>query len=352
MSGFEDLGPVEATTEGGDSLASATAEIENFLSPDHEGDKETGQEIDEQLESDEVDDQAALDDEGLDDEADGDDLDDDEDFDEYDDDESDDEDESDDPDEKLFDVTVDGEQRQVTEAELKQGYAGQTKINEGLADLAENRKVIENYGASLLQERQQLLQQVEQLEVVVAAVIPQEPDWKKLSEDDPVEYQTKRAEWDQLERAVTHIKGLKEQANANAQQSMNAQNEAFVHEEMAKVMKAIPELKGKNAGKLKDAMKKVAINKYGFTDDEVTMLVDSRLVRLLHDATKFDAMARKGKKLRSKQRRNARKATQAGPSGSRRPSKKPTRQSKANRQRFNQTGDVRDAASVIEGMLD
>ena len=56
----------------------------------------------------------------------------------------------------FYSVKVNGQERQVTLDDLKQGYSGQEYVQQGMQDVANKRKEAENVYEALNNERQQL----------------------------------------------------------------------------------------------------------------------------------------------------------------------------------------------------
>ena len=79
--------------------------------------------------------------------------------------------------EPLYTVKVNGEERQVDLAELTRGYSGQKYIQEGMANVATQKKEAERIQQEATQERQALMQLMKQVQ---AEGVPPTPEYPCL----------------------------------------------------------------------------------------------------------------------------------------------------------------------------
>ena len=197
---------------------------------------------------------------------------------------------------ELYSVKVDGQERQVTLDDLKQGYSGQKYVQQGMQDVANKRKEAEDVYEALNNERQQLAQIYQQLQNGGVAQPPSKPT-KEQFEADPIgymqenlAYEEKKAEYDKQMAQLENVS----QQNSEAQQHAR---QAFLQEQMQILQKDIPEFSDeKTASKLKNNLVRIGMKHYGYSNAEIEQITDARAIKVLNDARKYqDIKAGKSK---------------------------------------------------------
>lgn len=184
-------------------------------------------------------------------------------------------------------VKVDGAEVDVTLEDLKRSYSGQGKIQKGMQEAAELRKQSEEMYQALQAEQQRFLQNVEAMQQQGLKAMPTPPDDAML-ETDPIGYMQDKATYD---KAVTEyqtqqaeIQNMQRQQNAMQQQAQ----EQYLQQQAQIVQDIVPELKNPEvAGKFKESLIKTGIESYGFTQDEMSSIMDARAVAVLSDAYRW-----------------------------------------------------------------
>lgn len=268
-----------------------------------------------------------------------------------DDEDSDEEDEDQEDEEELYEVKVQGETLKVNLEDLKAGWSRtedytrkrQADTTEQATAMAEIGKVREEYGTHLAQ-----------LQDVMKQMVPAEPDWGKLREENPGEYAAAKQDYNDKLAALDKVAEERERVQGETDKETLAARSVYLQGEFDKMVKAIPEweneaVRATEISELRD----FAQNSYGYTDEDLNSVVDHRLLLLLRDAKQSQEKTEKGKKEIRKKSKGARKMK---PGPARTPGRKATRQKKETSQRAReklaQSGSVKDAASVIEAMLD
>lgn len=266
----------------------------------------------------------------------------DEDVDEYDD-EEDAEEADEEPAETLITVKVDGVERQVPLDELRRGYSGQQYIQQQMRQVAEGRKEVEAIYAQLQQEAQQVSALRQRLETGNIPAQPVPPS-RELFDSDPIGYMEAKMKYDE---DVAAWQGQMQELEAVNQRQHQMQQQALQYQlaqEMQKLQQAIPEFADKEkAAQLKDAVVSTGAE-YGFTPEELSQVVDSRAVRVLHDAMKYrQMMAARGQAERKV--REARPVVKPGAKKSAQTGKVKQRRQAASR--MQKTGSVDDVAKFL-----
>jgi hypothetical protein len=189
----------------------------------------------------------------------------------------------------LYTVKVNGEEKQVTLDELRRGYSGQEYIQQQMRQVAEGRKQVEAIYNQLQQEAQQVATLRQRLETGGIPAQPQPPT-RDLFEKDPIGYMEAKLKYDE-DVAAWQGQVREMEAVTSRQRQMQEQALAYtLQQEMAKLTQVLPEIADPQKGpQVRKAIIEVGIE-YGFAPDEIAQVVDSRQVRVLHDAMKYRQM--------------------------------------------------------------
>lgn len=182
------------------------------------------------------------------------------------------------------DVLVAVGDEQVALSELINGNLRQQDYTRKTQSAAEERKRLE---AEFSDREKALAAREQQLAAQLAELEPQEPDWEKLAEDDPLGWPAEKAKWD---KAQAKRKAMQEQAQQQQQQQMLE----FKRLTSEKAIEAIPEWG--EPGKFQENVeaRRAAALQAGFTAEEYNSAVDMRLAVLLEKAARYDAMQKDG----------------------------------------------------------
>ena len=271
------------------------------------------------------------------------------------------EEESEEPDEEdeeelLYAVKIDGEEQEVTLDELMKGYSRQSDYTKKTQELSEGRKAIEQlYGQynseinAVQQERQQYISALSQvIEHSVAGLDAyQNIDWETLKNEDPIDYLTKKEEQSAMQNQVAYNMQQRDQVALAQKQQQAQRREHFRLSEQHRLVESLPEWS--DAGtrtQLTNDMREYAINN-GFSEQELSGLIDHRYFLTLMKAQKYDALQKSG--VKAKKVKNKPKVVRAGsPRGKKATDKK---QRTVKMKRLQNTGHVDDAASILEDMF-
>lgn len=249
---------------------------------------------------------------------------------------------------KLHTVKIDGEEFQVTEEELRNGYQRQADYTRKTTALAESRKALEAEVNETRGARNQFVQLSQALLTQMQQMAPQEPDWARLEVEDPIGFAQQWAKHQQHRTRVEALQRQHQAALAQQQQDEIRQLQATVEGEKQKLTAAIPEWSdNERAAREKTEMANFA-KSHGFTDDELSQVYDHRTMVILRKAMLFDQMQKNRAKVKQEIQAGRKAAPVIGPGGAQ--TTKGANTQKAAKQ-FRQTGSVNDAARLIERML-
>lgn len=266
-------------------------------------------------------------------------------------DESDNDDEQEQIDEKpRYKVKAAGEEVEVTLDDLIKGYQREADYTKKTQTLAEQRKQVETERVVIEQAKQQRDQYQQRLSIIENALRlqaqPQE-NLEALKETDPIGYAVKVAEQTQRERQLQAVQ-LERARIAEMQQSEQSQAlTSHLSQESQKLAEAIPEY----ADKQKSVQVKKDIRDYakkiGWSDEELASVYDSRAVITLYRAMQYEKLLGNKPQV-TKKVNEAPKMLKAGASRS---TDANTDQTKKAQAQLKRTGNVRDAANLLERFL-
>lgn len=242
-----------------------------------------------------------------------------------------------------YEVKVDGQVENWTLEQLKRSASGQKYIQQEMQKTSQLKKQAEQTYADLQKEREQLASALENYQNQLNQTDIQKPDIA-LAESDPIEWSIQNAKWQDAQQQKMALARQREKM-AQEQQDQNAKAmKAYLAQEAESLKKEIPEFASQDTavpmrGKLIDAGAR-----YGFTENEVANIIDSRAIRVLNDARKWQELQSNGKveqKVSKARPLNVKPgAKQVASSGKAKVIKDATA-------KFQKTGSVDDAASWL-----
>jgi len=250
---------------------------------------------------------------------------------------------------RTFKVKAAGEEREVTETELIEGYQLGADYTKKTQKLAEERKAVEAERAKI-QEATKLRDQYAQRLQMMEQFLQQQnkgENLEALKESDPIGYAVKVAEQAQREKQLAILQQEQQRIAQQQQAEQSERLQQHLAEESQKLTNLIPGYGDPKAG---DQIRK-DIREYaksiGWSDQELANLYDSRAVLSLYQGMKY-AKLQSNKPAITKKVEAAPKVMKAGTSV---PRNAEAEQNKKLQQRLRQTGKVRDAAALFEKFL-
>lgn len=196
---------------------------------------------------------------------------------------------------QMYTVRVDGDEIEVTEEELLNGYSRQQAYTKRSQELAEQRKAVESQQAEIAQMRDTYAQQLEQLSEQLQQVNQTEPDWaelaKQYSAEELIVYKA------QLDQQKEYARQVEAERQAVAKQQEQEQQQAMrkrLAEQKEEMLTRIPQWKDddvRNSERLE--VIKYAQQRIGFSEEEVANASDARAIELLYKAWQWDNLQQK-----------------------------------------------------------
>ena len=246
---------------------------------------------------------------------------------------------------------VDGQE--LSADELRKGYLRQSDYTKKTQSLSQQRKEMESlteqYNSQLQQiqaERQQYIQHLQALSEN-QDIKKFDIDWERLRLEDPLEYVTKRQEFQEAKEKAEEVKTKAKQAMARSAAEKEQQWAKVVEDEKAKLIAALPEWGETDSQRQLATELRSYAQTQGYSEPEIDSLVDHRSFLVLRKAMLYDQMQNanpKAKKLKGKP-----KVIRAGKGASRTQAQRDALKTKRNQ--LKNSGHVRDAAKVFEDFI-
>jgi hypothetical protein len=212
---------------------------------------------------------------------------------EYDTDEVEEEEEVEQPD--IYTVKVDGEEYEVTQDELLNGYQRQQAYTKRSQELAEQRKAFEAEAQQVAQMRDAYAQQLEQLSEQLQQVNDQEPDWNELAKQySAEELFVYKAQLDKQKEQARQVEAEKQAIAQQQAQEQQAQMQQHLAKQREEMLDRIPQWRDEDVRTSeREQVIKYAQQSVGFSPQEVANASDARAIELLYKAWQWDNLQSK-----------------------------------------------------------
>ena len=240
-------------------------------------------------------------------------------------------------------VKVNGQESEVTLDDLKQGYSGQEYVQQGMQDVAAQKKEVETVYTALNNERQQIAELYQQIQQNGMQSAPVKPT-KAMFDADPIGYMQKNIEYEEQNTSYNNqMAQLEQVSQQNSEASQNAHN-AYVQEQMQILQKDIPIFADEKKGQqLKDRLVVTGKNHYGYTNSEIEQITDARAIKVLLDAQRYQDII-SGKSKAKVKTQSAKSVMKPGAKKTSTPNAKIRSRQSA---KLKETGSIDDAISLI-----
>jgi hypothetical protein len=247
---------------------------------------------------------------------------------------------------QTFTVKVDGQEVEVTQEELVNGYSRQQDYTRKTQELSQQRKTIEQQQAELAQRDAIYSQLLPKMEAQLKGELANEPDWENLYSDDPVGYVREKQLWDEKKEKLQAVSAEQQRLKQEALVKQQQQIQQFVEYGNKRLLEIIPEWQNPEiAAKEKLAIRDYAINNLEYSEQEVEQVYDYRALLGLRNAW-LNSKTVEATKKKPTQKAPARVAR---PGTTNRP--KTTAPVKKAKQKLAKTGKIQDAAKVFEQII-
>jgi len=193
---------------------------------------------------------------------------------------------------RKFKVTVDGEDREVEEAELLSGYSFRARNTQVAQKLAEDRKAFESKDREVTEKLERLTKALPEIEKLAEADVARyaDVDWAALKKENPAEYASLRADYDIDRERLQTVQAERKRTEDELSERRETEFRSFAERQYETLLEKRPEWKDEKV-RTKDMQ---AIAEYattvGYTADEVAGIYDHRAYLLLDKALRYDAL--------------------------------------------------------------
>jgi hypothetical protein len=251
---------------------------------------------------------------------------------------------------QTFKVVVDGEEVEVTEAELLQGYSRTADYTRKTQKLAERREAQDAAETELQGVREVYDARLGMLEQALKETQGEEPDWDKVRRETPEQYPHMYANWQLQQQHLAKVREERKRVADEATASAQKRQAAFVAEETATLKLVMPEFADEAKAKALSRQLQEYGETQGFKREEVKGIADHRAIVILNKARLYDELQAKKEEVQKKGMKTP--TIKPGSRAPGRKNRKAVSASKRARQRLRESGRVEDAAAAIELTLD
>lgn len=197
---------------------------------------------------------------------------------------------------ELYKIKVGDQELEVSLDELKDGYFRQQDYTRKTKDLSESRKSVDELKNSLTRENEEAKikrdQYEKQLQVLSQQLQASQPkvDLDRLYEEDPAEYVRQKAEMDRRKEFLETTKREQEKIRLEKQKEHERNYNAYLEREKNLLAQKLPIYSDKEKGP--EFVKNLTnfAKEIGYTDQEISMLVDHRAVLMLANAYRYNKL--------------------------------------------------------------
>lgn len=254
---------------------------------------------------------------------------------------------------ELYKIKVGDQELEVSLDELKDGYFRQQDYTRKTKDLSESRKSVDELKNSLTRENEEAKikrdQYEKQLQVLSQQLQASQPkvDLDRLYEEDPAEYVRQKAEMDRRKEFLETTKREQEKIRLEKQKEHERNYNAYLEREKNLLAQKLPIYSDKEKGP--EFVKNLTnfAKEIGYTDQEISMLVDHRAVLMLANAYRYNKLKKANAK-NKKVTRTPKVVSSSSPKVAE--DTDAVKRIRSKKAVLKKSGKVRDAVSILEEM--
>ena len=256
------------------------------------------------------------------------------------------------PEDLTVKVKVDGQEVEVTLAELRNGYSRTADYTRKATALAEQRKAFEAEAEAIRAERAQYAQMLPILQQQIQQQNAAEPDWDNLYDEDPIEAARLERHWRRTKEEQTQrlmaIQAEQQRLAEEEAKQRTQHMQAVVEAERARLPEVIPEWKDQ-ATMMKEAQElREWATSNGLTEQDINSLTQAAHIALVRKAMLYDKGVRNVEKAKQPVKQKARVVRPGSSNASAKPGSVDLKRAS---KRLAQTGSVKDAAALLDKLI-
>lgn len=249
-------------------------------------------------------------------------------------------------------VKVDGQEMEVTLAELRNGYSRTADYTRKATALAEQRKSLEAEVEAIRAERTQYAQLLPILQQQIQQQNAAEPDWDTLYDEDPIEAARLERHWRRTKEEQTQrlaaIQAEQQRLAVEEAKQRNQHMQAVVAAERVKLPEVIPEWKDQETMMREAQELREWATSNGLTEQDVNSLTQAAHIALIRKAMLYDKGVRNMEKAKQPGKKKARIVRPGSSNSSAKPGSIDIKRAS---KRLAQTGSVNDAAALLDKLI-
>lgn len=197
-----------------------------------------------------------------------------------------DEEDGDDPE---YTIMVDGEETTVKLSEALNGYTRTKTFHQRIQKLNEAAEALHAEGEKIVADRQRYIGLINDMELELKELIPAEPNWDELYASDAVGARKLQTQYENFNKKRAELADKKAKAIKEAQEEHQKNTANYAKSEFSLFIQNNKIRDKAELDKELASMRKTAVNA-GFSEQEVAVVYDSRMLTLLRKASKYDRM--------------------------------------------------------------
>ena len=255
--------------------------------------------------------------------------------------------------EELYKLTVNGQEVEVTLDELRKGYSRQQDYTQKTEKLSQDRKSVDQLKNDFTRQSEEAKikrdQYEKQLQVLSEQLkaSEQKVDLDSLYEDDPAQYVKVKAEQDRQKELLNSANKEQERIQAEKQEEYNRTYSNYLEQQKELLVQKLPIYANKEKGP--EFVKNLTnfAKEIGYSDQEISQLVDHRAVMMLANAYRYDKL----KKANLSNKKVTKVSKVVSSSGYKvQDDSDVVKRMNSKKATLKKTGKVQDAVSILEQM--
>jgi hypothetical protein len=190
-------------------------------------------------------------------------------------------------DEYLVEVVVDGKTVDVPLKDLKKSYSGNEFIEKNIQQAVEVRKEVETQAYALYDANKQTVEKLQRLDSILNTYTQPDIDWQKLKTTDPQAYVLKREEVREAQEKQTLVQQELNKVNQQQAWLEGQAKQKYLTEQAYALAEKVPDLRDPEKAKVVMGRLEKAAGVYGYTPEEMAMVMDHRALLVLKDAAEM-----------------------------------------------------------------
>ena len=255
--------------------------------------------------------------------------------------------------EELYKLTVNGQEVEVTLDELRKGYSRKQDYTQKTEKLSQDRKSVDQLKNDFTRQSEEAKikrdQYEKQLQVLSEQLkaSEQKVDLDSLYEDDPAQYVKVKAEQDRQKELLNSANKEQERIQAEKQEEYNRTYSNYLEQQKELLVQKLPIYANKEKGP--EFVKNLTnfAKEIGYSDQEISQLVDHRAVMMLANAYRYDKL----KKANLSNKKVTKVSKVVSSSGYKvQDDSDVVKRMNSKKATLKKTGKVQDAVSILEQM--